>query len=32
MSTQYVQKPLCFNETKCKSVDEIVQDTSASSA
>ena len=32
MFTKYIQIPLCFDESKCKSMDETVQGTSALSA
>jgi len=32
MSTKYAQKTLCFDESICKYVDEIDQDTPSSSA
>jgi len=31
MSTKYVQKAPCFDESKCKSIDEIGQGAPASS-
>jgi len=32
MSTKYAQKTLCFDESKCKYIDEIDQDMPSSSA